>query len=444
MVIVDEQERLRRWRLVLGSVPGEETQRGQAGGNAGGEGEGVQPVAGGRRRGPARSGGRQAGVAGSAGEAPPDGSAQRPVGGSASALSGDDIRIDRALADLYDAPRSAGLGKSSPDVARWLGDIRRSFPSPVVQMMQQDALERLELKALLREPEILEHIDPDVNLVATLLSLSREMPESTRAAARRVVRKVVDEVERKLKNPLLQAVRGSLNKASRTCRPRPGEINWHATIRANLKNFRPELNTFVIEKLVGYGRRRPSLLDIVLCCDQSGSMAGSLVYAGIFGAVLASLRAVRTRVVVFDTAVVDLSSDLRDPVDLLFGLHLGGGTHIGKALGYCQQILDRPAKTILVLLTDLYEGGDRQEMLRRVEGLVRSGVQVICLLALSDQGQPGFDHRNAQALAALGVPAFACTPDLFPDLMATAIGRGDLAMWAARREIVTVPALAQA
>ena len=169
-------------------------------------------------------------------------------------------------------------------------------------------------------------------------------------------------------------------------------------------------------------------------------MASSVVYAGIFGAVLASIRAVSTRMIVFDTSVVDLTEDLQDPVDLLFGTQLGGGTDINRALAYCQQIITRPAQTILVLITDLYEGGNTQEMLRRAGEIVANGAQVVCLLALSDKGAPSFDQRNAAALAAMGIPSFACTPDLFPDLMAAAIQKRDLGLWAARNDIVAARA----
>ncbi len=283
---------------------------------------------------------------------------------------------------------------------------------------------------------MLENVDADVHLVASLLSLSKVIPEKTKDTARQVVRKVVEELERKLANPLIQAVRGSLNRATRAYRPRANEINWDRTIRANLKNYLPEKGTIIAERLVGHGHKRSSLRDIVLCVDQSGSMAASLVYSGIFGAVLASIKAVSTRMVVFDTAVVDLTDDLQDPVDLLFGTQLGGGTDINRALAYCQQVITRPTQTILVLITDLYEGGNEKEMLRRAAELVASGVQVICLLALSDQGTPGFDQGNAATLAAMGVPSFACTPDLFPDLMAAAIQHQDLGQWAAKNDIV--------
>jgi hypothetical protein len=147
---------------------------------------------------------------------------------------------------------------------------------------------------------------------------------------------------------------------------------------------------------------------------------------------------VSTRLVVFDTEVVDLTADLQDPVDLLFGTQLGGGTDINRALAYCQQVITRPSQTILVLITDLYEGGNTEEMLRRAQELIESGVQMVCLLALNDKGAPSFDSRNAAILASMGCPAFACTPDLFPDLMATAIMKRDLTLWAARNDIVTV------
>ena len=211
------------------------------------------------------------------------------------------------------------------------------------------------------------------------------------------------------------------------------------TIRANLRHYDQTRRTVIPERLVGLGRRRSALRDVVLCVDQSGSMASSVVYAGVFGAVLASLPALNTRMVVFDTSVVDLTEELSDPVELLFGTQLGGGTDINRALAYCQQLVTRPAQTILVLITDLYEGGDADQMVKRAGALVRSGVTAVCLLALSDQGAPAFDHRHAAALAGLGVATFACTPDLFPDLMAAAIHGRDLTAWAGAHEISAVP-----
>ncbi|GAA5120181.1 VWA domain-containing protein [Pseudonocardia adelaidensis] len=382
---MSDDERLRRWRLVLGSGP-EETA----------DGTGV-------------------------------------------ALGPEDRRVDAALAALYDGgggegngPRTGGLGGSSPQVARWLGDIRQYFPTSVVQVMQRDAVERLGLTRMLLEPELLAAVEPDVHLVGTLLSLQGVLPERTKETARAVVRTVVAELERRLADRVRAAVTGALDRSTRTRRPRPADIDLARTIRANLQHFSPDLGTIVPERLIGHGRRHRSVQrDVVLAVDQSGSMAESVVYAGLFGAVLASMPALRTRFVAFDTAVVDLTDSLGDPVELLFGTRLGGGTDINRAIAYCQSLVTRPTETLLVLISDLYEGGAQADLMRRVGALVGAGVQVVALLALSDSGAPAYHHDNAAALADLGVPAFACTPELFPDLMAAAIRGEDLAQWAA-------------
>jgi Mg-chelatase subunit ChlD len=385
------QERLRRWRLILG----------------GGLADGI-------------SSGLEASSA-----------------GLELALSREDQAMDNALSALYDSDRQGGLGSSSPKVARWLGDIRTYFPASVVRVMQQDALERLNLQQMLLEPEMLTAVEPDVHLVANLLALSNVMPSKTKDTARIVVRRVVEELQRKLENPLRQAVMGSLNRSQRNRRPRHHEIDWHRTIRANLKHYQPSHQTIIPETRIGFGRKRSALRDIILCVDQSGSMATSVVYAGIFSAVLASLPAVQTRLVVFDTAVVDLTELLQDPVEVLFGTQLGGGTDINRALAHCQTLVRQPQETILVLISDLYEGGNRAQMLKRVAALVSSGVQLVTLLALSDQGAPYYDHQNAAVMSRLGIPAFACTPDLFPELMAAAISRQDVSQWLARQQIPT-------
>lgn len=350
---------------------------------------------------------------------------QDPSEGSLSEL---DLSMDRALSDLYDPAegRTAGLGGSSPKVARWLGDIRRFFPSTVVRVLQQDALERLGLTRMLTEPELLSTLEPDVHLAARLVALGSAIPDRTRATAREVVRRVVEDIERRLGEPLRRSVRGSLLRGVRNRRPRPSEIDWNRTIRENLRNWQPDLSRLVVDHVTGHASKSRSLRDVILCLDQSGSMAASVVYAGVFGAVLASLPSLRTTVVAFDTQVVDLTESLQDPVDLLFGIQLGGGTDIDSALAYCQTRITNPTKSILVLVSDLYEGGNRDSMLRRAAHMVGSGVKVIALLALSDEGRPSYDHQTAQAFASLGIPAFACTPDRFPELMARAIEGRDL------------------
>jgi Mg-chelatase subunit ChlD len=350
-----------------------------------------------------------------------------------------DAAMDGALSALYDANkedtgsrrRGAGLGSSAPKVARWLGDIRTYFPSTVVQVMQKDAVDRLGLTELLLEPELLDAVEPDVHLVGTLLSLNRVMPETSKATARMVVDTVVRQIEERIAQKTRTAVTGAINRAARTTNPKLRDVDWNRTIRANLAHYLPEYKTVVPERMIGYGRRSPSVhRDVVLAIDQSGSMASSVVYASVFGAVLASMRALKTSLVVFDTAVVDLTDKLSDPVDVLFGTQLGGGTDINRAIAYSQSLIDRPTESLFVLISDLYEGGIRGEMLRRMSAMKTAGVQVIVLLALSDDGAPSFDHDNAAALSVLGIPAFACTPDKFPELLALALERGDIRRWA--------------
>ena len=343
--------------------------------------------------------------------------------------------IDKTLEALYNTKRTGGLGPSSPNVARWLGDIREYFPNTVVKLIQQDALKRLNLTSMLTEPEMLETVVPDVNLVANLMTLGRAIPEKTKDTARQVVKKVVDELIQKLQAPTQQAITGSLNRSARNRRPKHNEINWGETIKRNLKHYQPEYKTIIPETRIGYGRKQKSMKDIVLCIDQSGSMGTSVIYSGIFGAVMASMPAVNTKMVVFDKAVVDLTEELQDPVELLFGVQLGGGTDINKAIGYCQQIISRPADTVMVLITDLYEGGNLEQMKKKALQLVSSGVQVITLLALNDEGAPYYDHQNAEYFSSIGIPVFACTPDLFPDLMAAALNKQDINQWAGTNNI---------
>ena len=354
-------------------------------------------------------------------------------------LDGNDARIDAALAAVYDAKpgrrgggsRSGGLGSSSPAVARWLGDIRRYFPTSVVQVLQRDAIDRLNLRQLLLEPEMLRAVEPDLHLVTLLVELNRLLPDATRSTARQLVAQVVAEIERRLAARTKQAVHGALARSQRTRRPRPADIDWGRTIHANLRHYLPEQRTVIPERLVGYGRRQRSLSrDVIVAIDQSGSMADSVVYASVFGAVLASMPALRTHVVAFDTAVADLTPLLHDPVEVLFGVQLGGGTDIAQAVGYCQQLITRPADTVLVLVSDLFEGGNSALLHDRIAMLQQAGVCVVVLLALSDEGAPAHDHAQAAAFAALGVPSFACTPDAFPDLLAAALEGRDVGRWA--------------
>ncbi len=348
--------------------------------------------------------------------------------------------MDSVLGSLYDMDKQGmrvGIGASMPNVTRWLGDIRTYFPSSSVRVMQQDALERLNLRQMLTQPEMLEAIDPDVNFVATLFTLSRVIPERTKDTARKVVRKVVDDLMRKLQAHTTQAVRGSLNRSVRNYRPRHNEIDWNRTIRANLKTYQPDHKTIIPERLIGYGRN-------TLGAARHRALRRSKRLDGNLGGVRGHLR----RGAGLDSGGQHAHGRLR---------YRRGGPHRRPARSgrspvrhaawrrqrhtarpaYCQQVITRPEQTIMVLITDCYEGSGSAEMLKRAEEIVARGVQVILLLALSDRGKPSYDEKQAAAMAKLGIPTFACTPDLFPDMMAAAIQRQDLNQWAARNDIVT-------
>jgi len=359
-------------------------------------------------------------------------------------LSDRDRRLNTALSALYDSgseKRRGGLGASSPRVAKWLGDIREFFPTPIVQIVQKDAFERLNLKALMLEPEFLSTLEADVHLVADLIALRAAIPGKTLETARQVVRKVVDDLLRRLEHNTRETLRGALNRSQRTRRPRHADIDWPRTIRANLRHYQPQHRTIVPETLVGHTRHtksRAQLDHVILCVDQSGSMATSVVYSSIFAAVMASIPGLSTKLICFDTSIVDLTDQLADPVDVLFGVQLGGGTDINSALAYCEKQIENPMKTHLVLITDLYEGGDAKSMLARAAAIKQSGVNLVVLLALSDSGHPAYEAKYAEGIASLGCPVFACTPDQFPSMMACALTGKDLISWAAEEDIALI------
>ena len=363
-----------------------------------------------------------------------------------SELTDRDRRLNAALSALYDSgteKRRGGLGASSPRVAKWLGDIREFFPTPVVQIVQKDAFERLNLKALMLEPEFLSTLEADVHLVADLIALRAAIPGKTLETARQVVRKVVDDLMRRLEYNTRETLRGALNRSQRTRRPRQADIDWPRTIGANLRHYQPQHRTVVPETLVGHTRHtktRAELDHVILCVDQSGSMATSVVYSSIFAAVMASIPGLSTKLICFDTSIVDLTDQLADPVEVLFGVQLGGGTDINSALAYCEKQIENPTKTHLVLITDLYEGGDANAMLARATGIKQSGANLIVLLALSDSGHPTYESKHAGAIASLGCPVFACTPDQFPSMMACVLTKKDLQGWAAEQDISLIRA----
>ena len=352
-------------------------------------------------------------------------------------LGGGDSEMDAALAAIYDdipedddAPkqRSAGLGASAPRLAKWLGDIRTYFKEDVVSVIQTDAIERKGLTQLLFEPETLKSVQPNIQLVGVLMSLKGRIPERTKETARMVVSAVVEEVKKKLEQRLRQAIMGALNRKEHSPIPSASAIDWKWTIGRNLKNYNPKLGTIIPERVYFYSRaQRSNTWTVIVDIDQSGSMADSVVYGAICGSIFASLPALDTHVIAFDTEVVDLTEKCgTDPVDMLFGIQLGGGTDINKSVAYCEKFITDPKKTLFIMITDLYEGGNEAQLVRRLGEMAASGVRAMCLLALSDNGAPSYDESLARKLAAFGIPCFACTPQRLPDLVEGALRGADL------------------
>jgi len=351
-----------------------------------------------------------------------------------SLLEGDQAAMDEALGQIYEnqepetpKQRSAGLGGSAPRLAKWLGDIRNYFKQDVVAVIQKDAIEKKGLKQLLFEPETLGQVTPNIEMVGTLMALKNQIPERAKEAAREVVRTVVEEIIKRMRGGLEQAVRGSLDRSRHSpmrCLP---NMDWLRTIRRNLKNYDRERKVVIPETFHFFARQhRRKEWNVIVCMDQSGSMADSVVYGGVTGAIFASMPALETHVIVFDTEVVDLTEKCHDPVDLIFGVQLGGGTDINRAVAYCQGLIHDPRKTLFLLITDLFEGGNARELVQRMDALTESGVRAICLLALADSGAPSYDSNLAKRFADLGVPCFACTPKMLPPLLEGALRGHDL------------------
>ncbi len=358
-------------------------------------------------------------------------SGQRCAGGAGgqgeATLSREMAEMDGALGAIYDLEesqpeekkqRGAGLGAGKLKVSTWLGDIRKYFESDVVAVIQQDAIDKKGWKQLLFEKESLEQVTPSVELVGTLMSLKGLIPDETKETARQVIRAVVDEIKKRMQAEIERAVRGALDRSRHQPIASLPNMDWKRTIGRNLKNYLPEKRTIVPDRFFFYARQqRRKEWNVIVCMDQSGSMADSVVYGSVMGSIFASLPALETHVVAFDTEVVDLTAQLQDPVDLLFGIQLGGGTDINRAVGYCQGFITSPPRTLFILLTDLYEGGNQGSLVRRLEEMAASGVRAMCLLALSDSGVPSYDQNLAKKLAAVGVPCFACTPNVLPQML---------------------------
>ncbi|MGN6546136.1 MAG: VWA domain-containing protein [Aureliella sp.] len=374
------------------------------------------------------------------------------LNGGACSLSAAQLEMDEALEAIYGGdqeqeisrdewgrkeiggPHGSTSGKTRPRVARWLDQVRNFFPKDVVVLLQHDAIERRGMKELLFEPEIMAKVEPSIDLASAVLELKHLVPEKAKAAARELVARVVEELRKRLESRFAQAIRGSINRNQHSPFRSMANLDWPRTIRRNLKNYNSSIKTIVPEEISFFERRRrQNDWNVIIAMDQSGSMHSSLIYGGIMGAILASMPAVETHVVAFNhEEVVDLTELCHDPVDLLFGVQLGGAEDYWKATCYCERFMHTPAKTLYILIADLYDTSPNESrFVKKMEQLLEGGLKAVTLLAISDQGQPSFNEPLAQKLSKLGMPCFGCIPDRLPDLLAAVLKGTDLSEFAA-------------
>lgn len=341
-------------------------------------------------------------------------------------LSDEQALMDSALAAIYNKSSQGGFGAgggngpSNPQISRWLGDVRTLFDKELVKVIQSDAMSRCGLKQLIFEPELLENTEPDISLATAILTLKDMIPKRSKDSVREFIKKIVEDINKLLEQDIRRAVTAAVNKREHSPIPSAAALDYKMTIRRNLKHYSPELKTIVPEHFYFFERAAVTAANkwtVILDIDQSGSMGESVIYSSVISCILASMSALKTRIVAFDTNIVDLTEKSGDPVDLLYGFQLGGGTDIDKSVIYCQQFIENPKKTLFFLISDLEEGGNRAAFVRRMEEMKQSGVTVVCLLALADRGKPYYDAQMAQRLSGLGIPCFACSPQKLPELL---------------------------
>lgn len=308
--------------------------------------------------------------------------------------------------------RQGGSGDSQLTVPHWLSKIKTLFPRSTVEIMERHALEKYEMTELLTDPEVLRKLEPNKELLKTILQLKHMMKGDVLALARQVVRKVADELTKKLEQEVKKNLFGCLNRNVSSPIRSMRNLDMKKTIRKNLKNFDTETGQMILKQVYFSSRmKKYNQWRVIICVDESGSMLDSVIHSAIMAGIFARLPMLDTRLVIFDTNVVDLSGYADDPVETLMSVQLGGGTNIAGALAYCEQLIGMPHRTMVVLVTDLYEGGGYHRLYQVCSGIIESGAKLIVLPALDHDAVPNYDRRAAAALADMGASVGAMTPE---------------------------------
>ena len=320
--------------------------------------------------------------------------------------------------------RAGGDGPSQLTAVDWLDDIHRLFPKETVTRLERDAVERYELHEIVTDPTVLERIEPSQTLLRAVLRTKHLMNPQVLALARRIVETVVRELLERLQPEVRRAFTGSrVRRPSRL--PLARDFDFHQTVRTNLRHYQPEQRRVLIEHPRFHSRTQRHLeqWQLVLLVDQSGSMVSSVIHSAVTAACLWNLPGLRTHLIAFDTAVVDLSSDVTDPVELLMRVQLGGGTDIARAVDYGAGLIDNPRRCVFVVISDFYEGGDAYRLVRTVRALAEQGTTVLALAALDEEAEPVYDRELAGRLAEVGAHVGAMTPGRLAEFVAERLGR---------------------
>jgi len=346
--------------------------------------------------------------------------AENAFGGHGACLSEDAAAADAALEWLYGRDpdrakrneRGGGSEESRLTTPDWINDIHVLFPKEVIERLEQDAVERFGIDEVVTNLDVLERIEPSESLLRAVLHTKHLMNPDVLAAARRLVAEVVRRIMEKLSTEVRQAFSGTRDRRRRSNLSVARNFDFRKTLADNLHRWHPEKKRLYLERpvFISRTRRHAEAWDIILLIDQSGSMVDSVIHSAVMAACLWNLPGMRTRLVAFDTSVVDLTDDVADPVELLMKVQLGGGTDIAKAVAYAQSRIATPAKSILVLVSDFFEGGSTSELVRRVKALAESGVKVLGLAALDSNATPTYDHEMAARLVKAGAQIGAMTP----------------------------------
>jgi len=338
-------------------------------------------------------------------------------------------RIEDLVGFLYqEAPdagkgeRSGGRESSRLTVPAWVDGVSELFPRQAQEVLQRELVKRRGIRQLLDQPELLEKVEPNVEIVKTLLTHKDLLNEKTRGLARKIIEQVVEQLKRRMQVQVEAAITGAMRRDRHSPRRAFRNLDVKTTLRRNLENFDQESGRLLVDRLYFFAaerRRRP--WHIVIAVDQSGSMLDSAIFSTVMASIFFELPAVRTSLFLFDTQVVDLSDQVGQPVDVLLRVQLGGGTNIAQAMRYASQLVREPARTIVVLITDFYEGGPEQALVQQTGDMAQAGVRLIGLGALGYDARPSYNRTLAKKLRKMGMDVLVCTPEKLADCMARII-----------------------